>query len=716
MSSAEEEKIKIINNISINYNENKLNIKRIILKTDIKIIIINTISFILIYFSFKPLSSYFFPISYFLYPIDLISFLFLFISSIITSYIIFSLITKKIKNIHILYNIFYYIILFFIHHSKPIGNSSYDQGFVIFYIYIFLNIQNVLIVFTYLKIKVIYNLGKGYKELNSEVTNINTITKRNNLKNILYLVILLICLILMHILLGIKKKELLKCDNWDIGLNGTRIINDNLKYSCQIPKPEGYCYMDYFKGYFDLSDVNNRDCSIRDAEKEKKAFMENLKENHNIDESTKIFGFPYTNINKKYSLKNLKDTETFGLLVNNDIFDLNKQKKQNFTPEAILDFSENNINNGKFGELKINLNYNKDLSKKRKKLENSNSLYDNILMIYIDATSRAHFQRSFPKLSNFIKSFMPYDPSSKKDMKSYQFMKYHSFGQFTKINILPMFYGASMRSNKGVHDVKFFKENGFITGHVVDMCNKEQYETIEEEKDENEEIEYVEWDHENVAYLCDGNYYEINDPTQTHKGPYSTKVRCLYGHPVSYYMIEYTRQFWEKYYNNKKYFRLAFNYGHEKTGAVISYLDEPLFEMVFDFYIKGYFNKTALFIVSDHGNQNFGIFDVINKSEFNLEKKFGVFFLLLWQNRNKKKNVINEYEENLLNNQQVMLTPYDIHDTMIHILYGNKNKEKLKGKYSSDNKGNSVFNYIEPKERNCNKYDDWYNNNFCGCK
>jgi hypothetical protein len=274
MSNAEEEKIKIISNISINYNENKLNIKRIILKTDIKIIIINTISFILIYFSFKPLSSYFFPISYFLYPIDLISFLFLFISSIISSYIIFSLITKKIKNIHILYNIFYYIILFFIHHSKPIGNSSYDQGFVIFYIYIFLNIQNVLIVFTYLKIKVIYNLGKGYKELNSEVTNINTITKRNNLKNILYLVIVLICLILMHILLGIKKKELLKCDNWDIGLNGTRIINDNLKYSCQIQKPEGYCYMDYFKGYFDISDANTRDCSIRDAEKEKKALEE----------------------------------------------------------------------------------------------------------------------------------------------------------------------------------------------------------------------------------------------------------------------------------------------------------------------------------------------------------------------------------------------------------------------------------------------------------
>jgi hypothetical protein len=154
---------------------------------------------------------------------------------------------------------------------------------------------------------------------------------------------------------------------------------------------------------------------LRNGEEEKKNFMKNLNKNKNIDKSTKIFGFPYTNINKKYSLKNQKDIESFGLLVNNDIFDLNKQKTyQNLLPETILDFSEKNAYNGKFGELQINLKYNKNLSKNRKSLENSNSLYDNILLIYIDATSRAHFQRSFPKLSNFIKNFMKYDSSLRK--------------------------------------------------------------------------------------------------------------------------------------------------------------------------------------------------------------------------------------------------------------------------------------------------------------
>ena len=234
------------------------------------------------------------------------------------------------------------------------------------------------------------------------------------------------------------------------------------------------------------------------------------------------------------------------------------------------------------------------------------------------------------------------------------------------------------------------------------MCNKEQYDISSNEKDERQ---YEEWDHENVAYLCDGNYFEIDDPYPSDRGAFSTKQRCLYGHPISYYMIEYLKQFWEKYSNNKKYFRIAFNYGHEKTGAVISNLDEPLYDIIFNFYEKGYLYNTALFIVSDHGNQNDGIYNIINTSEFELEKKYGLFFLLLYQNKNNTQ----DFSKNLINNQQIMMTPYDIHHTMLHILYGNKFNEIMRS-----DKGESVLNFIEPKERNCNKYDDWYKD-FCSC-
>ena len=66
----------------------------------------------------------------------------------------------------------------------------------------------------------------------------------------------------------------------------------------------------------------------------------------------------------------------------------------------------------------------------------------------------------------------------------------------------------------------------------------------------------------------------------------------------------------------------------------------------------------------------------------------------------------------MLKNQQIFLTPYDIHDTMIHIIYGDSNKD---GKYAVNNKGKSVLLDINPSERNCKKYDDWIEKDFCCC-
>ena len=272
-----------------------------------------------------------------------------------------------------------------------------------------------------------------------------------------------------------------------------------------------------------------------------------------------------------------------------------------------------------------------------------------------------------------------------------------------------MFYGNSFQSKKGVNHIKYFKENGYITGHEVDMCNKEQYDISYDIEDKRE---YIEWDHENIAYLCDGNYFEKKSPYPDDKGAFYIKERCLYGHPVSHYMIEYAKQFWEKYKDNKKYFRMAFNYGHEKTGVVISKLDEPLYNFFYEFYDKGYFNNTAIFIVSDHGNQNTGIYDIINKAQFDYEKKMSTFFLLLSKNNN-----IDEFKLNLQNNQQVFLTPYDIHDTMIHIIYGKRiNTNGIKNAFSADNKGNSVFRDINEEERTCGKYNEWFENDFCCCE
>ena len=729
---------KDISNLSLIKNEkNMISINDNIDYKSFIIIIIILLSFICFYLSFIPLSNYFFPISFYIFPMDLYSFILCAISSLITGFIISLIIIQKLNGFYILIMLLYYIIIFFLHHYKYIGVSHFDQSISVYYVFIFLLIHSICIFFIfYFILKYYYYQGyisknnifiknlvsrwhstEKIKRAENESILLNDNSKmyifsdkkRKNIKLFIIVFSLILIQIIFLILLKIKKEKIFSCENWDIGINGSRIINNNDNNSCKFQKPNGYCYMDFFKGYFDLTPKDNRNCTLRDSVKEKKYFLKNLENNNQKINlfSTKIFAFPHTNLDKKFCLKNQENINNFGLLVNNDIYDYEDSSYKNIEPipEAILDFSENNIYKGKYGELKINVNYNKTLSEERKLLENNNSLFNNIFMLYIDATSRAHFQRTFPKLNQFIKNFMEYQPEKK--IFAYQFMKYHNFAPSTHFNILPMFYGNSFYSNKGTHNIKYLKQNGYITGHEVDMCNKEQYDIVHDTSNNDDQREYEEWDHENIAYLCDGNYYEIINPYPSDRGAFSLEERCLYGHTVSYYMINYAKQFWEKYLNNKKYFRMAFNYGHEKTGSVNLNLDEPLYDFFFELYDKGYLDNTALFIVSDHGNQNNGIYDIINFSEFELEKKMGTFILLL--SKNSKK-----YQENLLKNQQIMVTPYDIYDTMIHIAYGDNNND-IKNKYSADNKGKSVLLEINENERNCKKYDDWIDDKFCCC-
>ena len=61
------------------------------------------------------------------------------------------------------------------------------------------------------------------------------------------------------------------CDYWDLGLNGTRIYNDENQYPCEIIHPgKNKCYLRLFDGLFDMSRLLRPSCSadnIIDKEK-----------------------------------------------------------------------------------------------------------------------------------------------------------------------------------------------------------------------------------------------------------------------------------------------------------------------------------------------------------------------------------------------------------------------------------------------------------------
>ena len=610
-------------------------------------ITIIVLSFLLYSSSLKVETNYHNYNLYFYYPMTLSSLIKCISAGTIIGFIIFFMYAKWIFLEHLIYISIVYIVLI----SKNHGSNILNHGKYNFYIFI---ICSTLIFLILLSIHMIYRFSRTIKYL--------------------YLIIAVFALFFCFLICyNFKDKYELtyNCDKWNITLNSSYIL-DEKDEKCNIQKPKGLCYMDKLYNYFDLTLVNKIKCSNRD-ENEKTLFYNSIK-NENIS-SSKIFGFPFTN-NINLNQKNLPN-ETKDFNINEYVFNnlINLENETTVTPETIIDFSSN-----EYGELKINFTKNQSLSTQRKNIalnnqKKSESLYDNILMIFLSSTSRAHFQRAMPKLSKFISKLMGYEPFPV--MTAYQFSKYNNF-PFTEENIQSMFYQKSV-NNTYINSLKYFKENGYITGQATDICDKEM---------KNSE----EWDHENYAYLCDPNY--INKE----KSPYE---RCLYGKPVSEYMINYATEFWEKYSDNKKYFRMTFNYGNEPTGNVLTYLDQPLYDMINNFYNSGKLKNTAVFFVSEQGNKNNGLYDVLGSAEFELEKKYGLFIMLLdWNDKFKNSN----FHQNLLKNQNLYTSPYDVYESMMHIVLGNSSYSNINRNQSVwEHRGESMFNDIQLEDRYCGK-------------
>ena len=589
---------------------------------------------------------------YFYYPMTFSSSIKCISAGVIIGFILFFIYIKWLFAEHLIYIAIVYIILITKHFGINILNHG-KHNFIVF------SFSLLLIILLLLSIHMIYRFVRTIKYL--------------------YLIFAILALFFCFSIFYIYKetyKSTYTCDKWDITLNSTLIFEDK-ESKCNIVKPKGFCYMNKLYNYFDLTLANQIKCSNRN-ENEYYNFQKSIR-NENLS-SVKIFGFPYTNNINRNDINN--ETKNINEYIFDNLIDLENSTE---TPETILDFSNNNL-----GELKINFTKNIALSNKRKKIALSNhknkkqSVYDNILLIILSSTSRAHFQRAMPKLSKFISKLMGYEPFP--TMTAYQFSKYNNF-PFTDENIQAMFYKKTV-NNTYINSLKFFKENGFVTGKVIDKCEKKLDDLDDLDDNENEN----EWDHENYAYLCDPNYNQKQ---------YNLFERCLYGKPVSEYMINYTLEFWDKYFDNKKYFKMVFNYGDEPTGNVLTYLDEPLFNMLSYLYNNQKLKDTAVFILSEQGNKNNGLYDVLGSAEFELEKKYGLFIMILdWNDEFKKGN----YHQNLLKNQNISTTPYDIYESMMHIALGNLTYSEKDNENVIYNEGESMLNEIDIENRFCSKF------------
>ena len=281
------------------------------------------------------------------------------------------------------------------------------------------------------------------------------------------------------------------------------------------------------------------------------------------------------NLMKKYFMKNLVDLE------NKEV--LNKYFK-NKMPEIEVDFSNN-----QYGEMNINLNYNKTLSDERILYEKNSTPYsNNIIVLFIDSVSRVNSLRQLKKTLNFFEKFMLYNGSSlekspSEKFHSFQFFKYHSFLYCTPFNYPILFYG-SLINRKKVLITKYLKENGYVTCFSGEICAKDNARAKH-----NLTIEEV-YDHQFV--LCDPNRDSININT----------IRCLYGKQNIEHLYEYGNQFWRKYKGNRKFLSIVSNEGHEGTLEVLKYADNIIFNFMNNLFNDNLLKNTSIILMSDHGD------------------------------------------------------------------------------------------------------------------
>ena len=657
------EKKNIIIETEPKFEKEKHSFKSRFLINDLKIIILSIISFYFYYLSFKgckgtqsfclvTLSPGFF------YALAL----YIVITSLITLYILYQALINKVSK----YHLFYYLpiliyLLYFVDNGSDLSHhGSYNKmGFYIVFI-------SFIIIFLFLYLlKYIYN----------------------NYRLIFISLTLSFIWIIIYTYIKIKNN----CNVWYNGYNGIKLENNPKYDKCKIVQPNK-CWINLIDGIFDVSRILNENCqNFRGGEKDE--LLKYLPINYYASNN---FGYPIT---IEYTWLNQSHFDRFFNNVMADIINLDKVKYENindnFKPEILLEFDPIT----KMGNINIKINKKENVVKKRNDIYNSllpkdKPKYNNILFIYIDAISRPEFVRSMKNTEKFISKY--YNSTEK---SFYQMMKYQNFIFFTQQNVNPMFFGESMFNSNGTSILKYIKNKGYITGHSNNICTRQLYD-IEDNYTEN--VIYESFDHENIAMMCDPNYYNPENRFTPYMGPYSIRRRCLYGKDTFEYVIEYGEKFWETYINEHKFLRLSFQDAHEGTLEVVKYLDVKLAEFLENFDKKGYLKDTAIFFVSDHGNNMIGFYNILQVEDYVLEKTLGTWFMLL----PRIKNIDETYLEI---NQQRMVSPYDIFDTLLD-MFGYHEKDKV---YSR--KGISVYKKINGLERNCDYYSQDIIPLWCRC-
>ena len=157
-------------------------------------------------------------------------------------------------------------------------------------------------------------------------------------------------------------------------------------------------------------------------------------------------------------------------------------------------------------------------------------------------------------------------------------------------------------------------------------------------------------------------------------------------------MVNYALEFFKVYKNQPKFLLIGFSDAHEMSNEVGKFLDKPLSNFIKNIINQNLNEKNIIFLASDHGNGMPNIHFFLNSEDAYYERTLGTLFLIISDNSNYNKTAIQI-------NEQRLITPYDIHNSLINIINLPKN-------YTTQDKGIPLWEEIDGMKRSCQTYSE----------
>lgn len=320
-----------------------------------------------------------------------------------------------------------------------------------------------------------------------------------------------------------------------------------------------------------------------------------------------------------------------------------------------------------------------------------------LIVFGIDSVSRSHAVRNLPKSLKFLTDAF----------HAYDFVGYRKVGENTWPNLAPTLTGKSHRS--------------FTLAEILFVFS-DMMPLIWNEKPTQHMATFFAEDRPDISSFRLGTNGFKKSPTDYFFRPYSLAMYefepvfisplgeswwYCYGNREHFDLqVEYLKGFMRRYVNKRKLAWFWSNAAAHEDFTTLARNDDRLLQFLTWLYSTNMLENSILLMMSDHGFRIGGAsLTHVGRAENNSP----------WLMMHVPKHVITRYpwiNDTLVTNTRRLVTAYDIHETMVDILYNNVPKKSHISQVSNSLTKRSLFSNI-PGDRTC--ADAGIEDKYCTC-